>query len=280
MSESTQHAPSAVLTPPPSSWPRSRLLNVWVDNLTMTELMARLDRGIVFTLNPDHLYHLQNNQAFLEAYRQADFITADSKYVYWGLGLIRRAIQEKVSGSDIVPSFCDYHAHDPDTRVFYLGAAPGIAQRALERTNARVGRALVVGAHSPSMNFVNDDEEIADVIRIVNESNANVLIVGLGAPKQEIWITKYRDAMPNVTIFMGVGATIDYEADAVIRAPRWMTRNGLEWVYRITTEPRRYWRRYLRDTLYFWWLALDGLGLYRSPWPVETAVRNELDEQG
>ena len=277
MNESIQHATTGVRAPlpPPRRWPRSRLLNVWVDDLTMTELMTRLDHGILFTLNPDHLYHLQNNRAFFDAYRQADFITSDSKYVYWGLGLIGRRIQEKVSGSDIVPTFCDHHADDPHIRVFYLGAAPGIAQRALERTNARVGRELAVGAHSPSMNFVNDEEEIADVIRIVNESKANVLIVGLGAPKQEIWIVKYRHAMPNVTIFMGVGATIDYEADAVIRAPRWMTRNGLEWVYRITTEPRRYWRRYLRDMLYFWWLGLDGLGLYRSPWPIQIEAENE-----
>jgi len=119
------------------------------------------------------------------------------------------------------------------------------------------------------MSFVNDEEEIAEVIDIVNASNANVLIVGLGAPKQEIWIAKHRHLMPNVRIFMGVGATIDYEADAVKRAPRWMTRNGLEWMYRITTEPRRYWRRYLRDLWYVWWLALDAFGLYRSPWPVE-----------
>jgi exopolysaccharide biosynthesis WecB/TagA/CpsF family protein len=153
-----------------------------------------------------------------------------------------------------------------------LGAAPGIAQRALEVINAREGREVVVGAHSPSMNFVNDEREIADVIRIINASGASCLIIGLGAPKQEIWITRYRHAMPNVKVYMGVGATIDYEAGAVKRAPRWMTRTGLEWLYRITTEPRRYWRRYLRDMEYFWLLLLDGLGLYRSP------MRTRVDE--
>ena len=116
------------------------------------------------------------------------------------------------------------------------------------------------------MNFVNDEAEIAQVIKIVNESKATVLIVGLGAPKQEIWIMKYRHAMPNIKIFMGVGATIDYEADAVKRAPGWMRRNGLEWMYRMATEPRRYWRRYLRDVPYFWLLFMDRLGMYRSPW--------------
>lgn len=250
---------------PQRAWPRSRLLNVWVDNLSMRQLMERLDRGIVFTLNPDHLYHLQRNPAFLEAYRQADFITSDSKYVFWGLGWIGRRIQEKVSGSDVVPNYCAYHRDNRDVRVFLLGAAPGIAQRALERINTRLGAEVVVGAHSPSMNFVNDPDEIARVIDIINAAKTTCLIVGLGAPKQEIWITKYREAMPNVKVFMGVGATIDYEADAVPRAPRWMTRNGLEWVYRVTTEPRRYWRRYLRDMEYFWLLLLDGLGLYRQP---------------
>ena len=141
----------------------------------------------------------------------------------------------------------------------------GIAQKALEVINAREGREVVVGAHSPSMQFVNDEREIADVIRIINDSGATCLIIGLGAPKQEIWITRYRSAMPKVKVYMGVGATIDYEAGAVKRAPRWMTRIGLEWLYRISTEPKRYWRRYLRDMEYFWLLLLDGLGVYRPP---------------
>jgi N-acetylglucosaminyldiphosphoundecaprenol N-acetyl-beta-D-mannosaminyltransferase len=243
------------------------MLNVWVDNLSLAELLGRLDRGIVFTLNPDHLYHLQRNRDFLSAYRQADYITSDSKYVYWSLGWIGRRIQEKVSGSDIVPSFCWHHRNNPKIKVFLLGAGPGIAQAALERINARCGRGVVIAAHSPSMNFVTDEAEIDAVIRKINDSGANVLIVGLGAPKQEIWMIKHRHRMPGVDVFMGVGATIDYEAGAVARAPRWMTRSGLEWVYRITTEPKRYWRRYLRDMEFFWLVLLDGLGLYKSPLP-------------
>jgi exopolysaccharide biosynthesis WecB/TagA/CpsF family protein len=257
--------PSDAEAPPPRPWPRQPLLNVWVDDLNMTELMGRLDRGMLFTLNPDHLFHLQRNPAFYAAYRKADFITSDSKYVYWALGWIGRRIQEKVSGSDIVPNFCRHNASNQDVRIFLLGAAPGIAQRALERINARVGRDIVVGAHGPSMNFVNDKAEIAEVLQRINASGASVLIVGLGAPKQEIWIDRYRNEMPAVRLFMGVGATIDYEADAVVRAPRWMTRNGLEWLYRITTEPKRYWRRYLRDMEFFWLVLLDGIGHYRAP---------------
>ena len=250
---------------PQRPWPRSKMLNVWVDNLSLEELLKELDAGVVFTLNLDHLYHLQRNREFLEAYRQADFITSDSKYVYWSLGWIGRRIKEKVCGSDLVPRFCWHHRNDPAVKVFLLGAAPGVAQKALVRINARCGGEVVVAAHSPSMQFVNDEQETADTIRIINGSGANVLIVGLGAPKQEIWIVKHRQAMPGVKVYMGVGATIDYEAGTVARAPRWMTRSGLEWFYRIATQPRRYLLRYLRDLEFFWLVLLDGLGLYKSP---------------
>lgn len=272
----TSPATASLPQPPAAPWPRSRILNVWVDNLSMAQLLNKLDAGIVFTLNPDHLYHLQRHRAFYEAYRQADFITSDSKYVYWGLRWIGRRVQQKVSGSDIVPAYCAHHRNNPSVRVFLLGAAPGIAQQALENINYRCGRAVVIGAHSPSMQFVNDVKEIASVIRIINDSGATCLIIGLGAPKQEIWITTYRLAMPKVKVFMGVGATIDYEAGAVKRAPRWMTHIGMEWLYRIITEPHRYWRRYLRDMEYFWLLSLDCFGRYKSPMAGNSDLKSSL----
>lgn len=246
-------------------WPRSRMLNVWVDNLSMPEVLAALDEGIVWTLNPDHLYHLQRNPEFYKAYLQADYVTSDSKYVYWAFGWLGRRIKEKVSGSDLVPAFWQHHKNNPNIKIFLLGAAPGIANKAQQRINSRAGRDIVVGAHGPSMKFVSDTKEIQDVIQRINDSGANVLIVGLGAPKQELWITRHRHLMPSVKIYMGIGAVIDYEADVVKRAPPWMTRNGLEWVYRITTEPKRYWRRYLRDMEFFWLVLKDRLGLYRPP---------------
>ena len=164
-----------------------------------------------------------------------------------------------------LPNFCRFHAKNPQVRVFLLGAAPGVAQQALERINGRVSRDIVVGAHGPSMAFVNDTQEIDAVIEMVNASGATVLIVGLGAPKQEVWIHRFRDRMPAVKIFMGVGATIDYEAGAVTRSPEWVARWGLEWLHRVVTQPKRYWRRYLRDTQFFWLLLLDAVGLYRAP---------------
>ena len=246
-------------------WHRSRILNAWVDSLTVQEIVEELDDGILFTLNPDHLYWLQRNPDFASAYRKATIVSSDSKYVYWGLAFLGRAIRQKSSGSDIVPAYWRHHARNPAVSIFMLGARPGVAQMARERINRLAGRDIVVGALGPSFNFVNDEAETSEAIAAINQSGATCLIVGLGAPKQEIWIDRHKARMPGVKVYMGVGATIDYEADAVRRAPGWMTRNGLEWVYRMTTEPRRYWRRYTRTIEYFWLVLLDRFGLYRPP---------------
>ena len=247
------------------AWRKCRILNAWVDDLTVEQVVDRLEEGILWTLNPDHLYHLQRNEDFLNAYRQAAIVSSDSKYVYWGLKFLGRRIQSKASGSDIVPAYWRRHAQNPDVRIFLLGAKPGIAEQARQRINGIAGREVVVGAHGPSMNFVGDPAESADAIRMINDCEATCLIVGLGAPKQEVWIARHRHLMPTVKVYMGVGATIDYEADAVKRAPRWMTQNGLEWVYRMVTEPRRYWRRYFRQLEFLWLVLLDRIGLYRPP---------------
>ena len=246
-------------------WDRSRILNAWVDSLTVHEIVEELDEGILFTLNPDHLYWLQRNPDFAAAYRNATLVSSDSKYVYWALGFLGRAIKQKSSGSDIVPAYWRRHANNPAVSIFLLGAKPGIAKMAKERINRLAGRDIVVGELGPSFNFVDDEHETAQAIEAINASGATCLIVGLGAPKQEVWINKHRCRMPGVKVYMGVGATIDYEAEAVRRAPGWMTRNGLEWVYRMATEPRRYWRRYTRTLEFFWLVLLDRIGLYRPP---------------
>jgi exopolysaccharide biosynthesis WecB/TagA/CpsF family protein len=251
--------------PVPSA--RLRLLNIWVDDLPLPELLARLvgGGGSVFTLNLDHLWHLQRNADFHAAYRAADYVTADSSYVMLALRLLRRRCREKITGSSLVPRYCDHAAAYPGEKVFFLGAAPGVAQLALQRTNERVGRELVVGALSPSMDFVNDEQEIDEAIRVVNASGATALIVGLGAPKQEVWIHRHRVRMPGVRVFMGVGATIDYEAGVVKRAPAWMGRIGVEWLHRVVTQPRRYLARYVRNLVFFRLLLAEMAGVYRDP---------------
>lgn len=265
------------------SWPRSRVLNAWVDSLTIGEIIERLDSGTLFTLNAVHLYFLQRNAEFAAAYRSASLTSSDSKYVYWGLKLLGRSVKEKASGSDIFPAYWRHYANNPDVSIFLLRARPGVADTAAARINRFAGRDIVVGTLSPSFQFFDDDQEIDAAIDTINATRATCLVVGLNAPEQEIWIARHRSKLTKVKVVMGLGATIDYEAEAVRRAPPWMSRNGLEWVYRVVTEPRRYWQRYARAAGCFWLVLLGRFDRYRPPaFPspaVEPGVSHPAQEQ-
>jgi exopolysaccharide biosynthesis WecB/TagA/CpsF family protein len=247
------------------SWRQARLLNVWVDNLSVQEIVERLDEDVLFTVNVDHLCQLQRNPDFAAAYASATIVSCDSKYVRSGVLALGRGPMTKACGSDIVPAYWRHHSQNPDVGIFLLGAAPGVAEAAQARINRLAGRKIVVDVFGPSMNFVNDEAECQAAVDLVNASGATCLIVGLGAPKQEIWINRHRHLMPAVKVYMGVGATIDYEAEAVRRAPLWVRKLAMEWLHRVVTEPRRYAMRYLRNFEFFWLVLKDWAGFYRAP---------------
>ncbi|WP_416667283.1 WecB/TagA/CpsF family glycosyltransferase [Egbenema bharatensis] len=246
-----------------------KLLNVSVDNLSMAELLANLKQGVIFTPNVDHLVKLQSDREFFEAYNSADYRTCDSKVLFYAARLVGCPFKEKISGSDLFPAFCDYHKDNEEIKIFLLGAKEGVAAKAQENINARVGRELVVGVHSPSFGFEKHEDECQQIIDLVNQSGANVLAIGVGAPKQEKFIHKYRHQFKHIKIFMAVGATIDFEAGNVNRAPKWISEMGMEWLYRLVSEPRRLWKRYLMEgPTFFWFLLMQMLKLYRDPFEV------------
>jgi N-acetylglucosaminyldiphosphoundecaprenol N-acetyl-beta-D-mannosaminyltransferase len=229
---------------------RRKLFNIEIDNLTRSELLDRFNEGFVVTPNVDHLILLKKNAEFLNAYRSAEYVVVDSQIVFWALKWLKRPVKEKISGSDFLPAYCAHHAEKNQLlanpkKIFILGGQLGVAQTALEVINRRHNTPIVIGAHSPSMNFAQDLTEITAVIELINKSGADTLVVGLGAPKQELWISRYRGQFVNVKSFLAVGAAIDFEAGNVARAPRWISSVGLEWFYRLCKEPKRMWRRYV-----------------------------------
>lgn len=245
-----------------------RLLNVEVDNFTLKELLESMRfGGFVITPNVDLIMKLQRSRAFYQAYQEADFRICDSQILMYVAKFLGTPFREKICGSDLFPAFYHYYSRDESMRIFLLGAAEGVAQQAQARINAKVGREMIVAAHSPSFGFERDAAECAAIIDRINASGATVLAVGLGAPKQELWITRHRHLLPNVKVFLAIGATINFEAGHVLRAPKWVSDAGLEWLYRLTCEPRRLWKRYLGDALPFFWLVLQQrLRFYRCPW--------------
>ncbi|MEM7065559.1 MAG: WecB/TagA/CpsF family glycosyltransferase [Cyanobacteria bacterium P01_B01_bin.77] len=235
---------------------RVEILGVEIDNVSQRQFLSELTRGVIFTPNVDHLMKLQDNREFRDAYRQADYKVCDSQILMYASKLLGKPLKAKISGSDLLPLFCDYHKNNPEITLFLLGGAAGVAKQAQVNINAKTGRDIVIASHSPSFGFEKDEAECLAIIDIVNTSGATVLAVGVGAPKQELWIAKYRSQMPGIKIFMAVGAALDFEAGNKPRAPQFWSDLGLEWMYRLLSEPRRLWKRYLLDDLPFFMLLL------------------------
>lgn len=236
---------------------RVDILDIPIDNITMKELLEKLRfGGVVFTPNVDHLVKLQKDREFYQAYQKADYRVCDSQLIMYASRFLGQPLSEKVSGSDLFPAFYKWYGNDKKVEIFLLGGLEGVAQKARHNINTKVGRNMVIETYSPPFGFENDPAECQRIIDMVNRSGANVLAVGLGAPKQEKWICKYRYAMTNIKTFLAVGATIDFEAGNIKRSPAWMSTAGLEWLYRLANEPGRLWRRYLVEDLGFFILVM------------------------
>ena len=243
-----------------------RILNANLLSVTRTELLKVLKRGVLITPNLDHLVKLQHDREFYELYHKAEWVVCDSKILYLCSFLLKNRLPEAIPGSSFFTAFYQYHKDDPDCRIFLLGAMDGVAQKAMARINEAVGREMVVGAMSPSLGFENKEAENELICRTVNSSGANVVLVGVGAPKQEKWIFRHKDRMPGVSLWMALGATIDFEAGNIKRAPKVFQVLAMEWFYRFLKEPRRMFRRYFVDDMkFFWYLGKQLLGKYRDP---------------
>lgn len=244
-----------------------QILNIHIRHITFQELLQQLDSGVLFTPNVDHLVKLQHDEAFYEAYMQAEWVVCDSRILYGISKLLSRSITETIPGSSFFRAYCEFHREETDCRIFLLGAKEGVAAEAMRRINMHAGRSLVVEAYSPSFSVEWDEVECEVIVERVNASDATVLVVGLGCPKQEKWITKYRHKMPHVRLFMALGATLDFEAGVLRRAPHAWQRLGLEWFYRFLKEPRRLFRRYfIEDMTFFWYFGKQLMGKYHNPW--------------
>lgn len=241
-------------------------LNTKIQVTTQKELLKNLKKGVLITPNVDHLVKLQTDKDFYDVYQKAEWVVCDSKILYLMSKLLKEPLPEAIPGSSFFTAFYEYHKDDPKCKIFLLGAAEGIADKAMKRINEKLGRNIVVGAHSPSYGFEKKEKECEELIDIVNNSEANVVLVGVGAPKQEKWIMKYKDRMPNVDIWMALGATIDFEAGTLKRAPLIWQKCGMEWLYRCIKEPKRLFKRYFVDDMkFFYYFTKQLLGIYKNP---------------
>jgi N-acetylglucosaminyldiphosphoundecaprenol N-acetyl-beta-D-mannosaminyltransferase len=204
--------------------------------------------SFVTTANAQHIVLLETDRRLREIYDHADLIVPDGYSLLLAARFSGRSLRERVTGVDMFQSLCGLAAKH-GLSVFLLGGRPNAANLAADSLKQR-WPALHVTTYCPPVGFEKSEKGLADTERAIRAAKPHMLFVALGAPKQEYWIHDHGMHL-SVPVLMGVGGTFEMVAGIVRRAPMWMQRTGLEWLYRLCREPRRMWRRYLIGNLVF-----------------------------
>jgi N-acetylglucosaminyldiphosphoundecaprenol N-acetyl-beta-D-mannosaminyltransferase len=225
-----------------------RIGALWIDAVSFDEALSEIEKlvdsgegGAIYTPNVDHVVKAESSEAFREAYRHVSLSLADGMPLVWVGRLLGCQLPERVAGSDILRPLLEMAARRR-WRVYLLGGAPGSAELATRRLTEELG-VQVVGWDDCRIASDGSDANGESIAR-ARAAKPDLILVGLGPPKQELWIHRAADSV-RPAVALGIGAGLDFIAGRYKRAPLWLRRTGFEWAYRLVQEPRRLWRRYL-----------------------------------
>ncbi|MBD5160355.1 MAG: WecB/TagA/CpsF family glycosyltransferase [Ruminococcus sp.] len=230
------------------------LLNTYVNNVSMTETLKEICRLIekkkksyVVAINVDVVMKMEKDSYLKKITDEADLTLVDGKPLVWISELYKNPVKEKISGSDLVPNLCKV-ATKRGYSIFIIGGATGIAEKAKQNLEKKLDGIKIVGTYSPPFGFENDNNELEKINEMISAVSPDIVIACFGCPKQEKWI--YENYLKyDATVSVCAGATVDFLAGNVNRAPRWMSNHGLEWLYRFFQEPKRLFKRYFIDDM-------------------------------
>jgi N-acetylglucosaminyldiphosphoundecaprenol N-acetyl-beta-D-mannosaminyltransferase len=211
--------------------------------------MTRPGLHQIATTNPEFVMAAQQDADFRGVLWQADLCIPDGIGLIWASRWLKRPLPERVPGSELVYLLAEQAAQN-GWRLFLLGAAPGVADQAAAIFQERYPGLIIVGTYAGSPALEENDEILARI----NRSQADMLFVAYGAPRQDKWIARNRQKLPTVRVAIGVGGSLDFVTGKSIRAPRWLQKLGLEWLHRLYHEPWR-WRRMLALPRFVWRVA-------------------------
>ncbi|MBQ3356661.1 MAG: WecB/TagA/CpsF family glycosyltransferase [Clostridia bacterium] len=217
---------------------KTDVLGVLYDNITMEEAVAAgrafltgSKTAYCVTPNAEMAYEALHNESFRTLLNSADLVLPDGAGVVLGAKILKTPLKQKVAGIEFAQNMLPVY-EELGSRLYLLGSKPGVAELAAERMLEKHPKLIICGTAD---GYFKDESE---VVRIINEAAADVLYVCLGAPKQEFFMFNHKDEL-NVRLMAGLGGTLDGIAGTVKRAPKWMIRLQLEWLYRLIKEPRR-----------------------------------------
>lgn len=222
------------------------LLGAGIHNVTMKEAMTVVDSFVaegglhqIITLNAEILYQAQENQRLLRLINKADLVTPDGSGIVWGADYLGMPLKERVSGIDLLWEICRV-APEKGWRIYLLGAAPGVAEQAAANLKIKYEGIYIAGVRNGYFDL-NNKEEVQHIVEDVRNAAADILFIAMGAPRQEYFIEDYGKEF-GVKVAIGVGGSFDVVAGNVKRAPVFMQKMGIEWLWRLMTQPSR-WKR-------------------------------------
>jgi N-acetylglucosaminyldiphosphoundecaprenol N-acetyl-beta-D-mannosaminyltransferase len=230
---------------------RINICGVEIDRYNFDEVLERIvnhaisgrSPEYVVTPNAMHILSLQKDASFREIYRQAFLVVPDGVSLLWSAKFLNTPLNGRVNGTDLFEQLCAVAATQ-ELKVFLLGGRPGAADTAKEILAERHQDLEIVGTYCPPYGFESQPGELALINAKIKAANPDLLFVGLGAPKQEKWIAANYQELA-VPISVGIGVSFELVANMVSRAPVWMQKTGLEWLFRLIVEPGRLWKRYI-----------------------------------
>lgn len=233
---------------------KQKLLNTSITNMyleeiieTIIDLIEKKQRSYIVAVNVDVIMKIEKDSYLKEITDQADIVLVDGQPLVWISKYYKNPIKQKVSGSDLVPQLCE-KASTIGYSFYILGGRKEIAERAKKNLELIYPTIKIVGSYAPPIGFENDKDEIERINAMITESHPDILVVCFGCPKQERFIFEnYKKYDAKVSIC--AGATVDFLAGNIKRAPRWMSNHGLEWFYRFLQEPKRLFKRYFVEDM-------------------------------
>ena len=222
------------------SFPIVEILGVPVASLTMREAVEQAERWmdegrgvLIATANAEMIMNATRDEELMEILRAADLVVPDGAGTVWAAHHLGYAMPERVAGYDLTQELLK-RAPEKNRRVFFFGSAPGVAEKAKQKAEAIYPGIRVVGVRN---GYFSDADE-PGIIREIREAQPDLLLAALGVPKQEKWLKKHKDEL-GVPVCIGVGGTLDVMAGTAKRAPLWMQKAKLEWLFRGILQPKR-----------------------------------------
>lgn len=237
---------------------RITLMGCPIDSLTMQETINIIDNAIQTKMHIHHvvvnaakLVNLQKDEVLKESVISSDIINADGQSVVWVARLLGKRLPERVAGIDLMSNLVKM-AHLKNYKIFLFGAKEDVLLKVVKRYSEEYSPNLIAGYR----NGYYKPEEEYEIAELINKSKADILFVAMTSPKKEIFLNKYKHTI-NIPFIMGVGGSFDVVSGLTARAPLWMQKTGLEWLFRVYQEPRRLFKRYLVTNTLFIYLMLQ-----------------------